>query len=373
MTTSDQPIRFFDNREKYLMFVTTTNEKVEIAKRIGEELDRLKPKPPAIRIFDAGVGDGTVLSRVMRETHCRFPHAPIVVVGKEISMEDTRLTLDKLADRFAEHPQTVVVLTNMFYSEAPWLEPKRKSAKENLQWWDVPLEGASAHDFSQGIGELDEILQRGWQTKSSKITGNPLYVTPSVLVLYRKDQQFSMTDIIPQRGAFDAKYDLVVAAQPYQSRQSAEFKVAKVLGPIASALAVDGRLVVIQSTGHDPGMELVRKIWPKEAPFASPRHLLIKELKAQLNKESEQFTIDGDNNAVFTYHMHALPDEIGSNIGTSTLLAAWNAAVYVAQIEDTRVDELLRTGQFIDVTQDVLQRHGGLWFQNEAFVVVRKS
>ncbi len=369
----DNAIRFFDNREKYLMFVTTTTEKTEISKRIGEELDKITPTPPSLNVFDAGVGDGTVLSRVMREMHCRFKNVPQVVVGKEISMEDTRLTLSKLADRFAEHPQTVVVLTNLYYAEAPYLEPRRTSAKEKLQWWDVPLEGESAHDFSQGIGQLDEILARGWQTKSSPKTGNPLYVTPSVLVLYRKDQAFALDGLIPKRGQHVANYDLVMAAQPYRSRQTAEFKVSKVLGPLANALAPNGRMVVIQSTGHDPGMEIVRKVWPDEEPFATPRHLLIRTLRDYLNAEGERFTFDAhhDSRALFTYHMHALPDEIGSNIGTSTLLAAWNAAVYVAQIEDDRINAMLRNGKYIDVTQKVLQRHGGLWFQDESFVVVK--
>lgn len=58
--------RFFDNRQKYLLFVSTCSEKTEVASRISLELGNLQPAPPALRIFDAGVGDGTVLSRVMR-------------------------------------------------------------------------------------------------------------------------------------------------------------------------------------------------------------------------------------------------------------------------------------------------------------------
>src|ERR1700758_2929435 len=58
--------RFFDNRQKYLLFVSTCSEKTEIANRISLELSNLQPSPPALRLFDAGVGDGTVLSQVMR-------------------------------------------------------------------------------------------------------------------------------------------------------------------------------------------------------------------------------------------------------------------------------------------------------------------
>src|SRR5579884_3198309 len=58
--------RFYDNRQKYLLFVTTCSEKQVIAQRVGMELANVHPRPPALRVFDAGTGDGTVLSRVMR-------------------------------------------------------------------------------------------------------------------------------------------------------------------------------------------------------------------------------------------------------------------------------------------------------------------
>ena len=100
--------RFFDNRQKYLLFVNTCSEKWEVAHRVSEELTHIHPRPPAVRLFDAGVGDGSVLTRVMRAAHDRFPHMPFYVVGKEISLEDVRLTLQKMSDRFFEHPATVL-------------------------------------------------------------------------------------------------------------------------------------------------------------------------------------------------------------------------------------------------------------------------
>ena len=39
--TDGEPFRFFDNREKYLLFVTTTSEKAVVAARVGKELDLL--------------------------------------------------------------------------------------------------------------------------------------------------------------------------------------------------------------------------------------------------------------------------------------------------------------------------------------------
>ncbi len=125
--------RFFDNRQKYLLFVHTCSEKRVVASRVALELSSIHPRPPAVRIFDAGVGDGTVLTRVLRSMHGRFPHMPFYVAGKEISLEDVRLTLDKLPDRLLEHPPTVFVITNMNYAEAPWLTAK-SPLRQPIPW-----------------------------------------------------------------------------------------------------------------------------------------------------------------------------------------------------------------------------------------------
>ena len=50
--SSDKIFRFFDNRQKYLLFVNTCGEKEIIAKRVGMELANIRPNPPALRIFD---------------------------------------------------------------------------------------------------------------------------------------------------------------------------------------------------------------------------------------------------------------------------------------------------------------------------------
>jgi hypothetical protein len=371
-----EPFRFFDNREKYLLFVTTTSEKAVTAERIGRELAKVRPEPPALRIFDAGTGNGEVLSRVLREAHHRMPTVPLVAVGKEISIEDARMCLDRMADRLAEHPQTVFVLTNLFYPEAPHLQPAKPERVAELNWNEVALDGTTGHELSHEIAQLGELLEDGWKTRPSPTTGNPLYVRPSVLVLYRRDQAFAMHDIIPRRGEPVPGYDLMIAAQPYRSRASVEFKVDRILGPLSRALRAEGRMIVIQPTGHDPGMEVIRTVWPDEQPFTTPRGVLVRRLEEFLNGESHEFRIEGhhDDQALFTYRLHALPDEVdGNRIGTSTLLAAWNAAVYVAQIDDERLDESLRTGNYLEGTTQVLQRHAGLWFQDESFVVVRSE
>src|SRR5690606_21136168 len=143
---SNQNFRFFDNRQKYLLFVNTCSEKQVVSGRVALELANIHPRPPAVRIFDAGVGDGTVLTRVLRSMHRRFTNMPFYVSGKEISLEDVRLTLDKMPDRLFEHPATVFVLTNMYYSEAPWLTVKSPAAANSMVWHEVALTGNTSRE-----------------------------------------------------------------------------------------------------------------------------------------------------------------------------------------------------------------------------------
>jgi hypothetical protein len=368
------PFRFYDNRQKYLAFVNTCNEKSAVARRASQELVQLRPSPPAVRIFDAGMGDATVLSRLLRSTHRSFPTVPLLVVAKEISLEDVRLGLEKMPDRFFEHPATVLVVTNLNYAEAPRLMPRDLASAAALNWQEVRLQGNSAAEYGEQIEALGQTLAYGWQTKPSAVSGNPVYVRPSVLVIYREDHKFLLDAVIPRPGRVFETYDLIVASQPWRARMHAQFKAQKVLAPLARSLAPGGRLLTIQSYGQDPGLEIVQRLWPGENPFTVDRHKLLDALKVELGRDARDFTLTApsDEKSLFRYEMHTLPSEIGDRIGTSTLFAAWNAAIYVNQIEDERLDAVVTNDRYLEATQAVLIKHGGLWFNDETFVVTRK-
>ena len=368
--------RFFDNRQKYLLFVNTCSEKWVVGNRVSLELANIHPRPPALRLFDAGVGDGTVLGRVMRSMHDRFPHTPFYVVGKEISLEDVRLTMQKMSDRFMEHPATVLVLTNLAYADAPWLAVKSLSAASSMVWHEVALTGDTSHSFEEQITDLVPFLDENWKAGVSPKTGNPVYERPVVLVVYREDHKFLLDPIIPRPGGTVANYDLVIASQPYRARASLDFKSKRVIAPLSRALGPGGRLIAIHSHGNDPGHEIVQKVWPGENPFIHDRHQIMKAVKHELGPAGRDlnFNAYADNRSLFRYDMHTLPSEITqeSSIGTSTLFAAWNAAIYVAQVEDHRVAEAAANGSYLAATSEVLQKHGALWFFDESYVISRR-
>ena len=368
--------RFFDNRQKYLTFVNTCSEKRVILNRVNANFEFIHPHPPAIRLFDAGVGDGSLLAHVMRAMHKRFALMPHYVVGKEISLEDTRLALEKMPDRFNEHPATVLVMTNLKYGEAPWLGAGSPTA-EKLVWHEIALRGSTSAEFDEQIADLQPFLAQHWRARISQTSGNPVYEQPVVLVLYREDHRFLLDRVIPSPAGVHADFDLILASQPYRARAPIDFKVRRVLAPLARALGPGGRLIGIHSCGGDPGMEIIHAVWPDEQPFQANRHELLSATREELGEDAAGLSFNpySDAQSIFRYEMYALPNEIGKDsatIGTSTLLAAWNDAAYVAQIEDERLEAAMADNSYLGATREVLRRYGGLWFNDESYVISRK-
>jgi len=223
------------------------------------------------------------------------------------------------------------------------------------------------------LTDLQPFLAQHWGARVNS-SGNPVYEKPVVLVIYREDHRFLLDNARPRRGLTYADYDLVIASQPYRARAPIEFKARRVVAPLARSLAPGGRLIAIHSHGHDPGLEIIQRVWPGEDPFTTDRHALLRATKTELGNAGRglNFSAYADARSLFRYDMHTLPSEISETIGTSTLFAAWNAAVYVAQIEDQRLSEAISSGAYLEATKEVLREHGGLWFWDESYVISRK-
>ncbi len=364
--------RFFDNRQKYLLFVTTTNEKNKIADALKPIVQNLKPKFPALKIFDAGMGDGSLLMNVMRQCHQKLPHIPQLVSTKEISMEDVRLGLEKLPDRFVEHKNTVFVISNLNYVESTSLKSNNKLKQEKMNWKVVKLKGNSSLDFSTQLRKLNQgFLNKKWQIERNPINGNPTYKEPSVIVIYRKDQEFSLKNIIPKKNNGKNYYNLIIASQPYRSRISAEKKVKYVIDPMIKSLDKKGKLVVIHASGKDPANKIIKKIWPKEKPFPTLYNSILKYIKKNTEKELLK-NLKFRKKQNVKYVLRALPNEISGGISTSLIFSAWNAAVYVNQISDEQIMNAERKKNYQNIVKQIVNKNKGLYFNNELFVIEKK-
>ena len=360
--------RFFDSRQKYLLFVTTTNEKTVIAQKISPIIKRLTPTKPALKIFDAGLGDGTLLMNVLRDCHREFPTVPFLVTGKEVSMEDVRLTIEKLSDRFIEHPNMVFVLTNLHYSEASSLKSKNEDKQKNALIEKVALYGNSSFEFNTQLSNLDSLLKEAWLVERHPKSGNTTYKRPSTVIIYRKDHEMTLDHVMPNFNDDKTYYDLIIASQPYRSRITEKQKVSYVIKPMIDCLNANGKLIVTHAFGNDPGTTLVNKLWPEDDPFPTLGNKIIEYLNNNLDKKLLK-KLKFSKPDVFKYNLRSLPNEIENGISTSLIFSAWNNINYVAQIDDEKIKNAELNGKCFELLSEILKNNDGLHFNDEMILI----
>jgi hypothetical protein len=196
-------------------------------------------------------------------------------------------------------------------------------------------------------------------------------------VIYRHDNRFPLAPVLPRRGYASGEYDFVLLSQPYRAKAPLDFKASKVVAPLVRALRPGGKLMGVHSHGDDPGLEIIRSIWPNEDPFTMSRGELMGAVKRELGEAARDFKFHAlpDSRALFRYHIRMLPNEIDdlSHRGSSTVFAAWNAASFVAQIEDRQIAAAMGNDRYLEATREVLRRHRGLWFNDEVYIVSRRA
>ena len=288
-------------------------------------------------------------------------YAP-VHIGVEFSNEVARREAEQQRAQGLRQKQALVLQKENILSQRT-SNPARRNALE-----------AALEQIEAQIAELRPFLEQNWRANISPKSGMPIYERPVALVLYRDDHRFLLDSIIPRAGRTEANFDLVIASQPYRAKSSVNFRAKRIIAPLARGLRPGGRLIGIHSHGQDPGMEIIQAVWPGENPFSVSRHELLRAVKYELGSAGRDlnFNAYADNRSVFRYDMEALPNEVTGAIGTSTAFAAWNAAVYVAQIEDDRLTEMTESGRTLDAARDVLRKHNGLWFYDESYVISRR-
>ena len=67
-----------------------------------------------------------------------------------------------------------------------------------------------------------------------------------------------------------------------------------------------------------------------------------------------------------------MPNEISGSIATSLIFSAWNASIYVNQMDDEKVMRVEKTKNYEKIVQYIVAKNKGLYFNNEIFVIQKK-
>ena len=360
--------RFTDSRTDYLSFLRNTSEKARTVAHILQQFSKLAINPRVLRLFDAGIGDGEILTRLARAAHKKHPSTPFFIAGREISGEDVGMSLHKMVGIFTEHPDTVFAVTNFANENAVSLGANAPELLKKTVWREIALTGHTADDFQQQMDALMPSLAKNWQSTASEKTGNVIPKQRTVLVFYRKDRQSILQPIIPAKGHPVGNYHIINASQPYSAASPAPSKAKRVILPLAHALDPTGMLVVTHASGTGSGSKIIRHVWPDHNPYINLNGRdIIQAAKAeccatpQFGKPGHRLEAAIDS---FSYGMNPL---LGNGpLSTLVLPAILNAALYTAQIPP-QLTSNMSPAIMMEATRAVHAKHNGqISFANQS-------
>ena len=180
--------RFFDDRLKYLSFIQNTSEKRAISEQLAPHIASMEQNRTFLRVLDAGTGDGTVKSNVIKTFHKYHPYTSLLITGKEISYEDLKNTLEKMPDRFVEHPNLLVTMTNVKFAELGHIESSNKIKGKNVKSYTLVLKDDNSFDFHAQINKLNSFIKKNWGIEIDN-KSRTSYANPCIIRIYREDHK----------------------------------------------------------------------------------------------------------------------------------------------------------------------------------------
>ena len=269
--------RFFDDRLKYLSFIQNTGEKRAISSEIFPHIKSLPKNKTYLRVLDAGTGDGTIKASVIKSFHKYHPYTSLLITGKEISYEDLKNTLDKMPDRFVEHPNLMVTMTNVKFSELGQIESAKKIKNKNVKKLTLVLKADNSFDFNEQINSIGNFIKKYWGIEIDS-KGQTSYSYPCLIRIYREDHKRYLEPFI-SNDYENNNYDLIIASQAYRAASKTISKVSNVIAPLMRLLNVSGKLLVTHSCGDDSVEKILKQAWPDREPFPVKAKEIVEYLK----------------------------------------------------------------------------------------------
>ena len=259
--------RFFDDRLKYLSFIQNTGEKKAISEKIYPYIAGLSENKSYLRILDAGTGDGTIFSNIVKSFHKYHPYTSLLLTGKEISYEDLKNTLEKMPDRFVEHPNLMITMTNVKFSELGLIESSNKIKDKKVKEFNLILKSNNSFDFNSQItgNLLGNFIKKNWGIEIDK-KDRTSYSSPCIIRVYRQDNEKHIKKFL-KNDYKNNNYDLIIASQAYRAASSVKVKVNNVIGPLMRLLNKSGKLLVTHSVGGDSVQKILKLAFKDKEAF----------------------------------------------------------------------------------------------------------
>ncbi|MDC1183832.1 hypothetical protein N8150_01375 [Gammaproteobacteria bacterium] len=361
--------RFFDDRLKYLSFIQNTGEKRAISKELYPHIASLPQNKTYLRILDAGTGDGTIKSNLIKSFHKYHPYTSLLITGKEISYEDLKNTLEKMPDRFVEHPNLMVTMTNVKFSELGHIENSKKMNGKNIKKITLVLKNDNSFDFNDQISNLGNFIKKYWGIEIDS-KSRTSYSNPCLIRIYREDHKRYLEPFI-DKDYDNNNYDLIVASQAYRAISNAKTKVSNVIAPLMRLLNKSGKLLITHSCGDDSVEKILRIAWKDKDPFPTKGKEIIQHLNDHPVGENSRYTYSKPKS--YSFKFKRTPDQTVSELFGHGIDAKLANILYVGQIPEKDIQAMEKNSTLLRKIHNAIAKEDKIFFRNELFSIKKIS
>jgi hypothetical protein len=357
--------RFFDDRLKYLSFIQNTGEKRAISAEIFPHIKSLPKNKTYLKILDAGTGDGTIKSNIIKSFHKYHPYTSLLITGKEISYEDLKNTLEKMPDRFVEHPNLMVTMTNVKFSEIGKVEKIKKIKGKSVKKLTLVLKADNSFDFNEQINRMGNFIEKYWGIEIDS-NGKTSYSHPCIIKIYREDHKRYLEPFI-DKNYENQGYDLIIASQAYRAVSKTVSKVSNVIAPLMKILNISGKLLITHSCGDDSVEKILKQAWKDKNPFPIKAKEIIEYLKDNPIEENTKFTYSKPKS--YTFKFKRSPDQTVSELFGHGLDSKWANILYVGQIPEKDIIAIEKNISALKRVKVAIKKEERMFFKNEIFSI----
>jgi hypothetical protein len=361
--------RFFDDRLKYLSFIQNTGEKKAISEKVYSYIASLSDNKSYLRILDAGTGDGTIFSNIIKSFHKYHPYSSLLITGKEISYEDLKNTLEKMPDRFVEHPNLLITMTNVKFAELGLIENSNKIKDKKIKEFNLVLKSNNSFDFNSQItgNLLGNFVKKNWGIEIDK-KDRTSYSSPCIIRVYREDNEKQLKKFL-KNNYKNNNYDLILASQAYRAASSVNVKVKNVIGPLMRLLNKSGKLIITHSVGGDTVQNVLKLAFKDKEAFPNKAKDIIGYLKDNPFGENNIYKFSKPQNYYFTFKR--APDKTVTELFGHNTDAKWANMLYVGQIAEKDIQALEKNTLLQNKIRRVIDKSKEIQFQNEIFSITK--
>ena len=362
--------RFFDDRLKYLSFIQNTGEKKAISEKIYSHIAGLSQNKSYLRVLDAGTGDGTIFSNIVKSFHRYHPYTSLLITGKEVSYEDLKNTLEKTPDRFVEHPNLLITMSNVKFSELGSIESSNKIKDKRVKKFNLVLKSDNSYDFNSQISgaKLGNFIKKNWGIEIDN-RGRTSYSSPCIIRIYREDNERHLKQFLGNDYK-NNKYDLIVASQAYRAASSVKVKVNNVIGPLMRLLNKSGKLIVTHSCGGESVQKILKLAFKDKEAFPNTAKDIIEYLKD--NPFGENNIYKFLNPISYYFKFRKSPDQTVTELFGHNTDAKWANILYVGQIPEKDILNVEANSRLYNKVKQAVSSSGKIQFKNEIFSIVRQ-